>query len=70
MDCDYLAVDWTGQAWVRYEECYIIGKSIKIGERDWRVIVSTDKGCCADADHKTYVRHRISNEEWVCILGK
>ena len=69
--CDYLAVDWSGIPWVRYEECYVINNHVRIGERlEWRVIVKTDQGRCADRDLTLHTRYQISNYEWVCILTK
>ena len=66
--CDYLAIDWTGVSWVRYEQCYIIGDKVSIGSRnDLRIIEATDNGRCRDSDPSVHKRFRLSQYEWVCI---
>lgn len=67
--CDYLAVDWTGIAWVRYEECYRVNGKIYIGVRpDPRTPIKTEQARCRDADPKSYTRYQIGELEWVCII--
>jgi hypothetical protein len=66
--CDYLAVDWSGIPWVRFEECYRVDGKIYIGQRsEGRVPMTMDNGRCRDDDHKTYPRYRIGEREWICI---
>lgn len=67
-NCDYMAVDWSGYNWVRFEHCRLIEGYVRIGARDFRRIISTDRGRCRDSDKKAYVRYKIGEVEWVCIL--
>jgi hypothetical protein len=68
--CDYWSVDWTGIPWVRFEQCYVIDNKVKIGQREWRVILSIDNGRCSDDDPSQHLRYKISDKEYVCIVKK
>ena len=65
--CDYLATDWTGIPWVRYEQCYIIDGKVNVGFREPRLIQATDMGRCRDDDPTPHIRYRLSEYEWICL---
>ena len=72
--CYYMAVDWTGNSWVRYETCQVVddsqGKGIYIGIRlDIRRVIKTEQApCTGEINPKSYVRYQIGDKEYICII--
>lgn len=68
-NCDYMAIQWDGINWVRFEHCQQVGNDIYVGARtEPRRILQTDQGRCRDMEPKTHVRYRIGDQEWICVL--
>ena len=69
-NCDYMAIDWQGFNWVRYEYCHVVEGGLTIGaRREVRRIQKTEQGRCRDSDPKSYVRYVIGDREWICVLN-
>jgi hypothetical protein len=74
VSCYYLAEQWDGMLWVRYETCQFAKKDngvdgVYIGARlEFRPIQSLDQGKCRDLEKQTYARYKIGDKEWVCLV--
>lgn len=73
VDCYYLAEQWDGRSWVRYDVCQFAKRDdgvdgVYIGARlEFRPIESMSQGKCLDMETKTHARYKIGDKEWVCV---